>query len=248
MYHGRFRRSHYEAGCHWGNMLYQNGKIISQNPTFNITGEREKFAKECLPIYEKYYPEVLGEIHGLADGQKGSYEDFCTFLLSMYCFEFQNHCTCFALKDKDHLIFGRNSDFLVELEKLYMNCLYQLDGGYHFNGNTTAFIEMEDGINEYGLAIGLTFVYPKITGAGFNSGMLVRYLLEKCRTTDEVIERLNVLPIASQQTLTVMDSIGNFAVIECNCWHVEVIQGTEHDEFTGLREIHHAESFTKIPG
>ena len=37
---------------------------------------------------------------------------------------------------------------------------------------------MEDGINEYGLAVGLTFVYPKITKAGFNAGMLVRYLKE----------------------------------------------------------------------
>lgn len=231
MYHGRFKNSHYEAGYHWGNMLYRNGKNITQNPTFAITRERERFAEKCLPVYEKYFPEVLEEIRGLADGQKGRYKDFCTFLLSMYCFEFHNHCTCFALKDKNHLIFGRNSDFLVELEKLYMNCLYQLDEGYHFNGNTTAFIEMEDGVNEYGLAVGLTFVYPKITEAGFNAGMLVRYLLEKCKTTDEVIECLNILPIASQQTLTVMDSIGNFAVIECNCRHVEVIQGTEHDGF-----------------
>ena len=28
-----------------------------------------------------------------------------------------------------------------------MNCLYNLDNVYAFNGNTTAFIEMEDGIN-----------------------------------------------------------------------------------------------------
>lgn len=90
---------------------------------------------------------------------------------------------------------------------------------------------MEDGINEYGLAVGLTFVYPQIKEAGFNAGMLVRYLLEKCKKTSEVIECLNTLPIASQQTLTVIDSIGNFAVIECNCRHVEVIQGTEHDGF-----------------
>lgn len=128
MYHGRFKNSHYEAGYHWGNMLYRNGKNITQNPTFAITRERERFVEKCLPIYEKYFPEVLEEIRGLADGQKSRYEDFCTFLLSMYCFEFHNHCTCFTLKDKDHLILGRNSDFLVELEKLYMNCLYQLDG------------------------------------------------------------------------------------------------------------------------
>lgn len=231
MYHGRFRKSHYEAGYNWGSLLYKNGKNIDQNPTFEITAERKAFARDCLPIYEKYYPEVLEEIRGLANGQKSRYEDFYTFLLSMYCFEFNNHCTCFAIKDKDNLILGRNSDFLAALEKLYMNCLYKLNGVYGFNGNTTAFIEMEDGINEYGLAVGLTFIYPKIKGAGFNAGMLVRYLLERCKTTDEVIESLNMLPIASQQTLTVMDNIGNFAVIECNCNHVEVIKPMEHDSF-----------------
>lgn len=62
----------------------------------------------------------------------------------------------------DNTIFGRNSDFLVSIEKSYMNCLYQLSGVYAFNGNTTAFIQMEDGMNEYGLAIGLTFIYPLI--------------------------------------------------------------------------------------
>ncbi len=231
MYHGRFRESYYEAGFHWGNLLYKNGKKIDQNATFKITEERKRFAGECYPVYEKYYPEVLEEIRGLADGQKSRYEDFYTFLLSMYCFEFNNHCTCFAFKDEDNLIFGRNSDFLVALEKLYMNCLYKLNGAYGFNGNTTAFIEMEDGINEHGLAVGLTFIYPKITRAGFNSGMLVRYLLEKCKTVDEVVESLNMLPIASQQTLTVMDNVGNFAVIECNCSHVEVIKPTKHDNF-----------------
>ncbi len=79
----------------------------------------------------------------------------------MYCFEFSNHCTCFAFQDNNHIIFGRNSDFLVELEKLYMNCLYRLDNVYAFNGNTTAFVQMEDGVNEYGLAVGLTFFILK---------------------------------------------------------------------------------------
>ncbi len=226
MYHGRFRKSHYEAGYNWGKQLYKNGKNIDQNSTFEITEERKIFANKCLPIYEKYYPEILEEIRGLADGQKGRYENFYTFLLSMYCFEFNNHCTCFAFKDKDNLIFSRNSDFLVALEKLYMNCLYKLNGVYGFNGNTTAFIEMEDGINEHGLAVGLTFIYPKITRAGFNSGMLVRYLLEKCKTVDEVIENLNMLPIASQQTLTVMDS---FVVAANSFVSQKMIEYNNHD-------------------
>ncbi len=234
MFHGRFKKSHYEAGFNWGRLLYDHGKIISDNKTFKITKERKLFAKKCLPIYEKFYPEVLQEIKGLADGQHESYEDFYTFLLSMYCFEFNNHCTCFAFKNQDNIILGRNSDFLVSLEKLYMNCLYNLDSVYAFNGNTTAFIEMEDGMNEYGLAVGLTFIYPTIVKPGFNAGMLVRYLLEKCKTTDEVIQKLNEIPIASQQTLTIADTKGNIVVVECNGENVEIIKPYKEEEFVAI--------------
>lgn len=231
MYHGRFKKSHYEAGYKWGSLLYSNGNMISKNHTFKITTERKEFAKKSLPLYEKYYPEILEEIRGIADGQQMSYEDLYTFLLSMYCFEFDNHCTCIAFKDSNNIIFGRNSDFLVELEKLYMNCLYNLDNVFAFNGNTTAFVQMEDGINEYGLAVGLTFIYPTIIKAGFNAGMLVRYLLEKCKTTDEAIKCLKKLPIASQQTLTIIDNIGNLVVVECNCNNVEIIKPNEDGNF-----------------
>ena len=61
MYHARFNNSHYEAGFHWGNLLYKHGKKISNNHTFVITEERRKFVKECIPIYEQYYPEILEE-------------------------------------------------------------------------------------------------------------------------------------------------------------------------------------------
>lgn len=216
MYHERFKGTHYQAGFHWGTMLLKNNKKINNVPTFTITKEKQNFANACLPIYQKYYPEILEEIKGIADGQKMSYQDLYTFLLSMYCFEFNNHCTCFALRDNEHILFGRNSDFLVELEKLYMNCLYQLNCSYAFNGNTTAFVQIEDGVNEYGLAIGLTFIYPKIKKPGLNAGMLVRYLLEKCSTTQEAIKVLNTLPIASSQTITMIDSQGKMAVVECN--------------------------------
>ena len=82
---------------------------------------------------------------------------------------------------------------------------------------------MEDGVNEYGLATGLTFVYPKIRKAGLNAGMLVRYFLEKCRTVEEVLEKIKNLPIASAQTITLADKTGAMAVIECNSEKVKII-------------------------
>lgn len=172
MYHSRFKGSHYEAGYKWGKSVLKNKGKITDCHTFKITKERKDFAKECISVYKKYFPEILDEIKGIADGQKISYEDLYTFLFSMYCFEFENKCTCFAVKKDDEIIFGRNSDFLTEIEKLYDSCYYKLEDCYSFIGNTTAFVEMEDGVNEYGLAAGLTFVYPKIRKAGLNAGML----------------------------------------------------------------------------
>ncbi len=231
MYHARFKSSHYNAGYHWGNLLLKNGNKLSDKHIMNVDKQRLDFSKKCLPIYQEFYPEVIEEIRGIADGQQCLFENLCAFLLSMYCFEFSNKCTCFAYSDENQILFARNSDFLVELEKLYMNCLYKLDNACSFNGNTTAFVQMEDGINEYGLAVGLTFVYPHIRKPGLNSGMLVRYLLEKCKCTKEAIDALHTLPIASAQTLTIADANGEIVVVECNSNKVEVVTPKNGDNF-----------------
>lgn len=224
MYHARLKGTHYDAGLKWGALLRKNGKRLDHCPTFELTEDTFAFAQACRAEYEKYFPEVLDEIRGIADGNGVPQETLQAMLFSMYCFELTNHCTCFAFSTGEETVLARNSDFLVSLEKSNMNCLYSLEGGYAFNGNTTAFVQMEDGVNEYGLAAGLTFVYPHLRAPGLNAGMLLRCLLEKCRTTAEAIEALHRLPIASAQTLTIADKKGDIAVVECNPTAIEVIR------------------------
>lgn len=231
MYHGRFKGTHYEAGYKWGKLLRKFGKSLDFCPTFQLTKDKYDFAKECVEQYSKYFSEILEEIQGIADGNETPVETLHTILFSMYCFEFDNKCTCFAFSTEDEIIFARNSDFLVNIEKLYMNCIYHLEGSYSFNGNTTAFVQMEDGVNEHGLALGLTFIYPKIRKPGFNAGMLIRYLLEKCKTTKEVISELKRLPIASAQTITIADKNGEIAVVECNPKNIIVINPCPNENF-----------------
>lgn len=36
MYHGRFRKSHYETGFNWGSLLFKNHRNIDQNSTFEM--------------------------------------------------------------------------------------------------------------------------------------------------------------------------------------------------------------------
>lgn len=232
MYHVRFRGTHYEIGLKWGTGLFKCGKFLLSNVPFPVTQERIAFAGQCRPFYEEWYPEVLEEIKGIAEGQKVDPEELETILFSMYCMMPENKCSCFAFRDGKHIVLARNSDFLPEFEKLNMNCIYEFnDRGIAFQGNTTAFVEMEDGINEYGLAIGLTSVYPKRLGYGLNAGMLLRYGLERCRTVEEFTEILREIPIASSQTFTAVDRSGTAVVIECNADKVEICRADEEKTF-----------------
>lgn len=222
MYHGYFKGTHYESGYRWGSLLLKHQKIILDNIPFKITQERIDYALSCLPIYEKYYPEITEEIQGLADGQRCDVRMLQAVLFSMYAMPPACRCSCFAFASEKEILLGRNSDFLTDLEKLNMNVIYRRTGStYSFTGNTTAYVEMEDGINEKGLAVGLTSVYPRQCKPGFNAGLLLRYMLEKCQDVSEAVSCLYQLPIASAQTFTLADTTGKTALAECNGEHIQ---------------------------
>ena len=90
---------------------------------------------------------------------------------------------------------------------------------------------MEDGVNEDGLAVGLTFLFPTVRKPGLNAGLLVRYLLEHCSSVPEAIAALGALPISSMQTLTMADRQGRMAVVECNCEAMEVRYPEQGERF-----------------
>lgn len=224
MYHGRFHGTHYEIGFKWGALLAQRGNFILDHLGFPITPERMAFSDSCLPVYREYFPAGLDEIQGIADGQKCAVQPLQAFLFSMYAMPPSCNCSCFAVANGGQVLLGRNSDFLTALEPSNMNAIYRFTSpSYSFTGNTTAFVQMEDGINEHGLAVGLTSVQPCRIKPGMNAGILLRYFLEKCKTTQEAFDQIRRLPISSAQTFTFADASGDIAVIECCCDQVTYI-------------------------
>ena len=224
MYHVTLRGTPYEAGRQLGAALAKAGKFILDGVPFPTTEERRAFAGACVPIYRRHFPALLEEVRGLADSQGCPVEELEAVLLSMYAMPPACRCSSFALANGRATLLGRNSDFLPELEEENANVLY-LDGGGRprLTGNTTAFLELEDGVNRHGLAVGLTSVAPEGIRPGFNAGLLLRYLLETCRTTEEAVQAVRALPIASAQTLTLVDAGGAAAVVECTAERVEIL-------------------------
>lgn len=216
MYHARFNGIHYEIGKRWGELIKKNGKCLLDNIPFEITQEMRDFSKACLPYYEDFFPEVIDEVNGIADGQKVDSESLYTILFPMYALVRVTNCSSFIVKNERAFLLGRNSDFLTAIEKLYMNCLYSFKAteSYAFSGNTTAFVEMEDGINQWGFAIALTSVFPDSIKPGMNVGLILRMLLEKCRTVAEAIDLLGKIPRCSAGTLVMADSSGAAYLVE----------------------------------
>ena len=124
MYHVRYCGSHFEMGYKWGKRLRMHGIMILNNVPFEISEDRIEFARACLPYYETYFPEVLQEIHGLAEGQEIPSDQLAGVLLSMYAIPPATHCSVFAISDRENILLARNSDFLTTLEDLNMNVLY----------------------------------------------------------------------------------------------------------------------------
>lgn len=243
MYHTKFSGTHYDIGYQYGSALKRNGKFILNNVPFPIGEEQSAFAAACHPYYESYFPDVLLEIQGLATAQGCPFEKLEAVLFCMYCMTPSCHCSHFAVRNEQNILFGRNSDFLTCIEKLYTNCIYHFsNSSYSFIGNTTAFVQMEDGINEHGLAIGLTMVQSNLLHPGLNAGMILRLILETCTNVQDSLKLLQKLPIASSQTFILVDRTGSIALAECNPERVEIVQPQGNSAFVCATNLFHTKA------
>ena len=220
MYHPRLKGSHYEMGKHYGDLLYKTGENLSS--VIKLNEEQKLFGERCLPLYENYLKDIIGEVKGFADGLHQKYEDVAYWLFNIYCNEEEHGCTIFAIKNKNNLYLARNMDMFPEYKKTSESVLYRVKNKNTFLAHSTAMISLEDGINEYGLCTALTFLLSKKIKPGINGGFIIRKILEECKTTEEAVEMIKTLPISSSYNIVIADRNGNMAVVECTSEEINI--------------------------
>lgn len=222
MYHLRLKGDHYQMGVKRG--------TIFQKASIQFPLKLDKFQLEhgqkSEQLLRQFFPEVCEEIRGVSDTIGMDYLYFASWMLCMGCCMYnleQNipveirGCTAFAYSKDGRVIYGRNNDLPPFLKEGSKSEIYTPNGGNRFNITTSSFINGEEGINEHGLAVAMTFVLTDLRKIkpGFNSCFAVRYLLEKAHDTESAIKLLMELTVASNYNILLADKSGKMVVVEC---------------------------------
>ncbi len=211
------------------------GRIFKkENAQFpiNLDSFQQEYGKKSGKLLEQYFPEAVEEIRGITDAIGYNNEFFTSWMMCMGCcldihegnsVEVRG-CTAFSFTHDHHVYYGRNNDLPPFLRKVSKSIYYQPENKLRFILNTSSFINGEEGVNQKGLVVAMTFVKPKIKEIkpGLNSVFLVRYILENCKSVDEGIQALKFLPISSSCNLLLADKTGKMAVVECNPFEINV--------------------------
>ncbi len=236
MYHPRFKGNHYEMGKKMGK-IFKNENV--QFP-IKLDSLQTEYGRESGKLLKKYFPEAAEEIKGITDVIGYDNEQFTSWLMCMGCCMYNleesnsvevRGCTAFSFTHNGGIFYGRDNDLPPFLKKPSKSVYYKPENKNSFILNTSSFINGEEGINDYGLIVAMTFVLPKMEEIkpGLNSVFLVRYILEKCRTVEEGIEVLKKLPIASSCNILLADKSKAMVVVECNPLEMNIRYPEEKD-------------------
>jgi predicted choloylglycine hydrolase len=215
-------------GCH--KEIGQNlGHYLLEKKSFfpiKLNKFQTDHGNKSLKLLQEIFPGAYEEINETADVLGCNPVLLGSWLMCMGCCLTirENHnveirgCTVFSFTHEQKVYYGRNNDLPQYLKHVSKSIYYQLTNMPGFLMNTSSFINGEEGINEHGLVVAMTFVVPKKEEIkpGLNSVFLVRYLLENCKNVTEGIKALNDLPVSSSCNILLTDKTMEMAVIECN--------------------------------
>ncbi|MEO0374965.1 MAG: C45 family peptidase, partial [Cyanobacteria bacterium P01_A01_bin.17] len=226
MYHPRLYGSFYDMGFKYGSLLHQKGVAPP-----SMRQRQAEFGAECYQAVSHFYPELIEEFEGFAAGWRWETAQLGAFVSSLGVFDMTGKCSAFASRTPDGVVFGRNYDMLYKLRKTSESCLIAPQGKFAYVSQSDVFIGRCDGVNERGLVIAMSFVNGTQIQPGVTFHLIIRKVLEICRTVAEAIALIQSAKAASANNFLIADAAGNMAVVESAPQGAEVRQPAEDENF-----------------
>jgi len=154
-----------------------------------------------LRALKKYMPELVPSYEKLVVLAGGG--DLAARFLSFYCPPpYLSGCSQ-AVWPGDEPMLVRNYDYPPELSDGVIFSSRWND--LWVTGMSDGLFGLVDGMNDAGLAVSLTFGGRTIVGDGFGVPIIIRYILEFCRTTTDAAKALKRIPCHMAYNVTVVD-------------------------------------------
>lgn len=209
MYHPRLYGEFYGMGLKYGSLLEKNGFALPK-----ISAEKTKFGLASFAGLKGFYPELVEEIKGFADGINEAPETLGAFLMSLGVLESTAQCSVFAFKNKGSVIIGRNYDMLFAFKKFTESSLIAPKGKYAYISQSDVFIGRSDGVNEKGLFVAMSFVNGTVVQPGIGFHFIVRKVLENCSSTQQAVDMVQKTKVSTANNFLIADRTGDLAVVE----------------------------------
>jgi len=231
----RFFGTHFDMGVQQGALFAQRGYDLS------YTVRKPALLKKQIAVYQKFYPEFLDELRGIAHG--GGYDIntvFAYYLLpGLERYQAKKHkqaCTIFGITNQHGSFVGRNYDWLPKTEDIFEvykkehATLFDFVGFSDMHPGTNEDIQKKqlsynlvDAINEHGLFIGITYGYYDYCHPGLSWRDIARYIMERCATVTQALAVFKKLPLSHPKNFFIADRKGAMAVVEHTAKNYKVL-------------------------
>ncbi|MBU8772082.1 C45 family autoproteolytic acyltransferase/hydolase [Cytobacillus oceanisediminis] len=230
----------------------KGGKLIGAT---KLSNEQKRYALECRNIVREVYPEIILEFEGYANALSLQEED----LLWHYSLGAKGGCSSFAVMTDKGILSGRNYDYYYFENRRHL-IHTEPTVGYSSIGMHEGLVGGRfDGMNEKGLFVSFNGAggTPIKSKPGISVQLIVRLLLEKCKTAKEAKSVLLEIPIKEPNSYMIVDNEDAF-VIEAHPERKEVINmengyllATNHFTHLNMRKYnkvnnHTFERYSKI--
>lgn len=223
--------SHYEMGYQYGAACPEISGM--RDMTFELFGGHDsvknlmqKYIPMYLPAAEKYAPEIVEEMKGMAAGAKVDFEDifFLNITYEISVPDVMGGCTSFAASGDatadGEVIAGQNFDFIEPWEEFMVLLKMKPADGPRFMAVTAAGCLGLIGLNSAGISLNLNLLKNKesMTPSG---GVPTHIILRKVFTSESIAEAIeavaaaegraakNYLVTSGQGDITGIETTGN---------------------------------------
>ena len=224
-YHLVFEGTPYEIGQQIAEFV---NKIKKSARNFIISGETDPLKlgfsdfEEIQSYMDEFCPSINNEIQGLADGldvdiKKINYYDWSLSGPPGYF-----GCTHFAVLGKatsnNHTLSGRSYEWDAEHEDFVFYTTH-VNGKPRHMGFSEIILGRTEGLNEHGLAITMSnggiFEKKLENGRGVMFWLIIRSILENCKTIDEASKFIKKVPVLGFFNFIISDK-NEILLVECS--------------------------------